>query len=62
MVIWYCKDSKTKYNQKAETREINIGLTLVISGKLSETFTEFLTELKRKFELAKGTINIQYEE
>ena len=34
MLTHYCKDLRTNYNQKVETREINIGLSLVISGKL----------------------------
>ena len=36
MMTWYCKDLRTKYNQKMQARGINIGLSLVISSKIKK--------------------------
>ena len=59
LVIQRLKDRKQpkSRNQKKKYRS-----ELSHFKQTSETFTEFWTELKRKYEIAKGTTNIQCEE
>ena len=48
---------KEKYSQKIGTKEMNISLDLDHFRQTTESFSEFCTELKRKFELARNTVN-----